>query len=241
MPTGSYYSAAAQKGDNGSESKTKRLLGESNFANYWRNFDLFRRHIGIMMAEDLTSSGSEPGIVWRFFSRLGEIHQGILDKMTPQPILRWITTVVLLCVYSIRVYILQGWYIVSYALGIYLLNLFIAFLTPQVDPALLDETEDGPTLPTKANEEFKPFMRRLPEFKFWYSGSKAIFVGFICTFFEALNIPVFWPILVMYFIILFVITMKRQIRHMIKYQYLPFSHGKAKYKGKEDTGKVVSS
>ena len=34
----------------------------------------------------------------------------------------------------------------------------------------------------------------------------------ICTFFEALNIPVFWPILVMYFIILFTITMKRQIK-----------------------------
>ena len=37
-------------------------------------------------------------------------------------------------------------------------------------------------------------------------------IATICTFFEAFNIPVFWPILVMYFIILFVITMKRQIR-----------------------------
>lgn len=27
--------------------------------------------------------------------------------------------------------------------------------------------DDGPTLPTKANEEFRPFIRRLPEFKFW--------------------------------------------------------------------------
>ena len=33
----------------------------------------------------------------------------------------------------------QGWYIVTYALGIYLLNLFIAFLTPKTDPALLDD------------------------------------------------------------------------------------------------------
>jgi hypothetical protein len=31
-----------------------------------------------------------------------------------------------------------------------------------------DEDEDGPTLPTKSDEEFKPFIRRLPEFKFWY-------------------------------------------------------------------------
>lgn len=27
--------------------------------------------------------------------------------------------------------------------------------------------KDGPSLPTKSNEEFKPFIRRLPEFKFW--------------------------------------------------------------------------
>ena len=45
-----------------------------------------------------------------------------------------------------------------------------------------------------------------------YSSTKAIVIAMICTFFEALNIPVFWPILVMYFIILFVITMKRQIK-----------------------------
>lgn len=37
------------------------------------------------------------------------------------------------------IYLFQGWYIVTYALGIYLLNLFIAFLTPQIDPALLED------------------------------------------------------------------------------------------------------
>lgn len=43
------------------------------------------------------------------------------------------TSLHLLCV------ALQGWYIVTYALGIYHLNLFIAFLSPKVDPSLLDE------------------------------------------------------------------------------------------------------
>ena len=45
-----------------------------------------------------------------------------------------------------------------------------------------------------------------------YSGSKAFLIAFTCTFFEMFNIPVFWPILVMYFCILFVLTMKRQIK-----------------------------
>lgn len=31
---------------------------------------------------------------------------------------------------------LQGWYIVTYGLGIYHLNLFIAFLSPKIDPAM---------------------------------------------------------------------------------------------------------
>ena len=41
--------------------------------------------------------------------------------------------------------LLQGWYIVTYALGIYQLNLFIAFLTPKIDPALeeLGESDIG--------------------------------------------------------------------------------------------------
>ncbi|KAF0415586.1 RER1-like protein [Gigaspora margarita] len=121
------------------------------------------------------------------------------------------------------------------ALGIYLLNLFLAFLQPKFDPSLeMDiaesEVEEGPSLPTKADEEFRPFIRRLPEFKFWHSSTKAVIISLICTFFSMFDIPVFWPILLIYFCILFAITMKRQIKHMIKYKYIPFDIGKKHYK-----------
>ena len=56
----------------------------------------------------------------------------------------------------------------TYALGIYNLNLLLGFLTPQVDPEL-----EGPTLPSKGQDEFRPFVRRLPEFKFWCTLSSA--------------------------------------------------------------------
>ena len=79
----------------------------------------------------------------------------------------------------------------------------------------LSGSEDGPSLPTKVTEEFRPFIRRLPEFKFWYSVSKSTVIALVCTFFEVFNIPVFWPILVMYFITLFGLTMKRQIKVFI--------------------------
>jgi hypothetical protein len=59
-----------------------------------------------------------------------------------------------------------------------------------------------------------------------YALTKAFLVAFVLTFFSIFDVPVFWPILLLYWIVLFVLTMKRQIRHMIKYRYIPFSLGK---------------
>ena len=115
-----------------------------------------------------------------------------------------------------------------------MLNLLIGFLSPQADPEL-----EGPMLPTSKDDEFRPFIRRLPEFKFWYSLTKAFVIAFFMTFFQVYNIPVFWPILLLYFIALFVLTMKRQIKHMIKYKYVPFSLGKTRYKGRDEDGPPV--
>ena len=45
----------------------------------------------------------------------------------------------LLVIYAVRVMLLQGWYIVTYALAIYLLNIFIAFISPKFEPLLEEE------------------------------------------------------------------------------------------------------
>ncbi|XP_044755826.1 protein RER1 isoform X3 [Coccinella septempunctata] len=166
------------------------------------------------MDEDLLSQGTKSkGAISQAWTRLSQIYQSTLDSWTPHARLRWGSTCFLLILFGLRIFAKQGWYIVTYALGIYHLNLFIAFLTPKIDPAMdFDAEDNGPELPTRANEEFRPFIRRLPEFKFWYSVTRSTVIGFICTFFECFNIPVFWPILVMYFITLFCITMKRQIK-----------------------------
>ncbi|KAL0348420.1 UNVERIFIED_CONTAM: protein RER1B [Sesamum angustifolium] len=141
-------------------------------------------------------------------------------------------------VYALRVYYIQGFYIVSYGLGIYILNLLIGFLSPLVDPEL--EPSDGPSLPTKGSDEFKPFIRRLPEFKFWYAITKAFCIAFVMTFFSMFDVPVFWPILLCYWLVLFALTMKRQIMHMIKYKYIPFNIGKQTYKGKKPASSAGS-
>ncbi|KAG5462620.1 MAG: Rer1 family-domain-containing protein [Olpidium bornovanus] len=75
-------------------------------------------------------------------------------------------------------YLTDAFYIVAYAYFIYALNLFLAFLTPRFDPAAqaselstTGKSESGgdtAILPVKGDDEFRPFVRRLPEFKFWW-------------------------------------------------------------------------
>jgi len=164
-------------------------------------------------------------------------YQHYLDRLTPHITVRWgiaITTIILFC---LRIVAVQGFYIVTYALFIYYLNMFLSFLTPKIDPSFEADSEDeeGPSLPKSNNDEFRPFMRRLPEFKFWLSTMKSTLFALSLTFFEIFDVPVFWPILVMYFFVLTFLTMKRQIMHMIKYRYLPFSLNKPRHAKREST------
>lgn len=73
---------------------------------------------------------------------------------------------------------------VSDAHAIYLLNLLLAFLQPKFDPSLqedllADEIEgggeqDASPLPSQRDDEFRPFVRRLPEWQFWYGNAHNI-------------------------------------------------------------------
>lgn len=185
-----------------------------------------------------------------------------LDKSTIHVVPRWIGFTVLLALFFLRVYWIQGFFIVAYGLGIFLLNNFIAFLSPLEEPSMSmmmnsssngsgfssssrrrtpgssstkrkgggDEYDDGLSLPISGNQEFRPFARRLPEFKFWLACTRGCLTCLMLTFFPIFDVPVFWPILLLYFFVLFFLTMKRQIYHMYKHKYVPISFGKAKYK-----------
>ncbi|WEW59106.1 hypothetical protein PRK78_004575 [Emydomyces testavorans] len=147
-------------------------------------------------------------------SKITRQYQAYLDASTPYTLYRWLGTGVLLIMFFLRIILAHGWYIVAYTLGIYLLNLFLAFLQPKFDPSLgQDEAlEDGDAhpsaLPTKQDDEFRPFIRRLPEFKFWHSATRAIAIAFLCSWSHVFDIPVFWPVLVVYWLILFSLTSK---------------------------------
>ncbi|GAM25828.1 hypothetical protein SAMD00019534_090030 [Acytostelium subglobosum LB1] len=160
---------------------------------------------------------------------VGRKYQNLIERTITFLPHRWAAAALLLILYILRVYTSGGgWYVVTYALGIFLLTQLIAFLSPKWDP---DSDVDGlnVSLPTKGDEEVKPFVRRLPEFLFWHLIVKALTIAIFCTFIPFLDLPVFWPILLMYFFVLFAITMKNQIRHMIKHKYIPFTVGKKVY------------
>lgn len=163
---------------------------------------------------------------------------------------RWLAFALLALLFCLRILTYQGFYVVAYAWAIYLLNIFLLFLSPKFTPSepdpsglgntadLGDESDglfDSPSLPTTGgsskDDEFRPFIRRLPEFKFWYNAIWATSVALCCTALDAFDIPVFWPILLMYFFFLFFLTMRRQIHHMVKYKYIPFDLGKKSYSG----------
>lgn len=173
----------------------------------------------------------------RYIHKVSVVHQTLLDKSSPQTLYRWLAWAGCLLLYLLRVfYLVEGFYIVTYAMAIFNLNLLLGFLTPLELPLSAD---DGPGLPSKSNDEFRPFVRRLPEFKFWYASLRSILLGTFATFFPIFDVPVFWPILVMYWLILFFVTMKRQIKHMIKYKYVPFSFGKKTYGNGKGSGTTV--
>ena len=182
-----------------------------------------------------------------YINTVRRVIQYWLDKSTIHVIPRWIGFTILLALFFLRVYLIQGYFIVAYGLGIFLLNNFIAFLSPLEEPTNfnttsrrnhknghhihpVDDDDDAPTLPTREGQEFRPFTRRLPEFKFWLACTRGCCTCILLTFFSIFDVPVFWPILLLYFFVLFFMTMKRQILHMYKHKYVPISWGKAKYK-----------
>ncbi|KAF8484093.1 retrieval of early ER protein Rer1 [Gautieria morchelliformis] len=177
------------------------------------------------------------------YTRFTRQYQALLDRSAPHILQRWLTTFGLVSLFVLRIVFSQGWYIVCYAHAIYLLNLLLAFLQPRFDPSLeadltADEIEEGGAdeyvLPSQQpkDDEFRPFIRRLPEWNFWLSTTRATLIALFCTGFEVFDVPVYWPILVIYFLALFAMTMRRQIQHMVKYKYIPFDIGrKARYGG----------
>ena len=164
-----------------------------------------------------------------FFQKMDIYYNSIKDKIIIYKAQRWGVVAFLAVFYFIRMFRTKGYYALTYCIGIHFLNSFIGFISPLDDPEE-DQLNNGDSyLPQKNNEEFRPFQRKVKEYSFWSMMFWTFLIAIPMTFFEAFNIPVFWPLLLVYFILIFFLIMRRQIKHMIKYNYLPWDSGKKNY------------
>ena len=167
-------------------------------------------------------------------TRVWQRWQRFEDAIVPHRALRWAVAFIFFMLYWIRVLSIEGFYVVTYAMHLHLLYIAIVFVTPLSDPARDNrEEDDGMALPSSAGDEFKPFVSKMGEFKAYRGVMRIMGICFFLTFIPLLDIPVFWPILLIYFVALFVSEMSGRIKHMVKFKYVPWSSNKPKYVAKD--------
>lgn len=199
--------------------------------------------------EEISGSDNiEVNILKKILNAVEKIKNYFMDKLFLFFKVRWVIVLLLFILYLYRLLKTEGFQALTYCLGIHLLNSFIGFISPLNEPEesqnTVEEEEEITNLPTGENnptlnnqpreneEEFRPFQRKVKEFEFWEILFISFLIGDILTFFPFFDIPVYWPILLAYFILLFIFTMRQQISRMIKFKYLPWDNGKTEYNPK---------
>jgi len=98
-----------------------------------------------------------------------------VDRYAIYPKERWLVAGILFIIYIYRAYINQGifkpgftcykgFHIISYFLGLYMLDKFLGFISPKDE----EDVAGAAILPTRENEEFRPFRRAIKELDLWY-------------------------------------------------------------------------
>lgn len=163
-------------------------------------------------------------------AKASQVIQRWLDRSVPFAGLRWLTFSSFLVIYFIRVLVVDGYFALTYFLSLQLLHYLIQFITPLSNP--VDEDEGGAVLATKSGDEFKPYVPKVQEFKLWRSTMLVVTVAFFLTFVDAVNIEVWWPLLLGYFILFATVQISQRVQHMMKFKYVPWDRNKPKFVSK---------
>jgi hypothetical protein len=174
-------------------------------------------------------------------------YQILEDRIVPFKLSRWGAFAFALFLYFLRVFVfVGGFYIVTYTLSIHLLYCLVVLITPLADPEGEDDGLDGASLPASGfasrnnnnggddASEHKPFIPKVAEFKVWRSMFRVVVIAIFITFFPIFDLPVFWPILLLYFVMLFVTQMAGRIQHMLRHKYVPWNANKPKFVAKDE-------
>lgn len=152
------------------------------------------------------------------FDALG---QYVIDKLSPLIRARWAFTTFLMLVYIRQILIIKSHDVITYCVGFYLLNAFVLFVTPKDNnmPGPFDNDDDENYTPMNINNDFRPYVRRLPEFSFWQMCTQIILVSYFLTFFPFTDLPVYRPVLIVYTIFILCVTAYRLRKHSKKFKY----------------------
>ena len=164
-----------------------------------------------------------------------------IDRLIVYKTQRWVALLLLLGAFLLRMVLLQAFFAVAYILGFYIMQNVILYFTPSTLPSIQDEEEADEEIYEiperqleKNDDESKPIIRKLGEFKLWKKLFFAISLALLCTFIKVFDFPVFWPILLIYFLFIAGTIVIRQRQHMNKYGYSLSDFFK-----KQDKGKLV--
>eukprot|EP00388_Colpodella_angusta_P041711 GDKK01054057.1.p1 GENE.GDKK01054057.1~~GDKK01054057.1.p1 ORF type:complete len:213 (+),score=24.44 GDKK01054057.1:83-640(+) len=173
---------------------------------------------------------SLPAKLTRFQKDFGFKFQRFMDKIVPFTGPRWAVFGIALMLFYIRIFILEEFYVIAYGVSVHMLYLLIMVITPMSDP---DEQAEDVALPMHEREH-RPFVPKVGEFIVWRNMIRVLAIGFFLTLFGFLDIPVFWPILVVYFIALFAVQVGGRVKHMMTHKYVPWNKPKNQFVKKED-------
>ena len=179
-----------------------------------------------MEQENLGNRQQNPAskIISRYYQKY------VSDRVVLRTKERWLFTCFLTICFFFRVITKPGFFAIAYLLGFHVQKNAILFVTPQGIPSIGEEDEEEDfyeqsEIPTWENtnsgedEDAKPIMRKVTEFKFWEDITFPVILAFICSLFNVLDIPVFWPMLQVYFQYATYAVVSRQRQHMKKYGY----------------------
>eukprot|EP00746_Dinoflagellata_sp_MGD_P008072 gnl/MRDRNA2_/MRDRNA2_116093_c0_seq1.p1 gnl/MRDRNA2_/MRDRNA2_116093_c0~~gnl/MRDRNA2_/MRDRNA2_116093_c0_seq1.p1 ORF type:complete len:212 (-),score=12.91 gnl/MRDRNA2_/MRDRNA2_116093_c0_seq1:8-643(-) len=140
-----------------------------------------------------------------------------LGKISRMPMkTRWALTGIMLLVYFIRQWIKRGFEYVSYGLSIYLSNLMVRFMRSNEQPGMnLPKTSADLFSRGAGFNKFSKKMQ-LPEFQVWLNSVIAIGLAIWATFLSYLDLPVWYPIVVLYFVASAANTLQDVIKKAVK-------------------------
>ncbi len=167
-------------------------------------------------SKNTISPDNLPELIRSTASEALSTYRQVMAMSLPRKKERWAFAAFLTVIFLLRVLISRKWIFIAYCLYVYILSRVIMFVTPMVEP-----DDDDVALPTYDNDEYRPFVSRLPEFTFWQKYVEGHGIAIVLTLTTWTNIPVVWQILVVYFILLAGLSIGKEVVKMRKFKYAP--------------------